>query len=65
MDAPSYLPFNESWTLTAKLERVISALEMRSYQGLFTNISYENYVTNEDFFTGSGMRLGSVAISLP
>ena len=36
----------ESWTLTAEIERRIQALEMRCYRLL--NISYKDYVTNEE-----------------
>ena len=37
----------ESWTLTAKIERRIKALEMRYYRRLL-NISYKDHVTNEE-----------------
>ena len=37
----------ESWTLTAEIERRIQALEMRCYRRLL-NISYKDYVTNEE-----------------
>ena len=37
----------ETWTLTAKLERRIQALEMICNRRLL-NISYKNHVTNED-----------------
>ena len=36
----------ESWTLTAKIERRIQALEMRCYRRVL-NISYKEHVTNE------------------
>ena len=36
----------ESWTLTAGIERMIQALEMRCYRRLL-NISYKHHVTNE------------------
>ena len=36
----------ESWTLTAKIERRIQALEMRCYRRLL-NISYKDHVMNE------------------
>ena len=36
----------ESWTLTAKIERRIQALEMRCYRRLL-NISFKDNVTNE------------------
>ena len=37
----------ESWTLTAEIERRIQALDMRCYRRLL-NISYKDYVTNEE-----------------
>ena len=37
----------ESWTLTAKIERWIQALEMRCYRRLL-NICYKDHVTNEE-----------------
>ena len=37
----------ESWTLTAESEKRMQAFEMRCYQRLL-NISYKNYVTNEE-----------------
>ena len=37
----------ESWTLTAKIERRIQALEMRCYRRLL-NISYKDHLTNEE-----------------
>ena len=37
----------ESWTLTAELEKRMQAFEMRCYQRLL-NISYKDYVTNEE-----------------
>ena len=37
----------ESWTLTAEIERRIQALKMRCY-GRLSNISYKDYVTNEE-----------------
>ena len=37
----------ESWTLAAEIERRIQALEMRCYRRLL-NISYKDYVTNEE-----------------
>ena len=37
----------ESWTLTAELERRIQALGIRCYRRLL-NISYKDYVTNEE-----------------
>ena len=37
----------ESWTLTAERERRTQALEMRCYRRLL-NISYKNYVMNEE-----------------
>ena len=37
----------ENWTLTAKIERRIQALEMRCYRRLL-NISYKDHVTNEE-----------------
>ena len=37
----------ESWTLTAKIERRVQALEMRCYRRLL-NISYKDHVTNEE-----------------
>ena len=36
----------ESWTLTAKLQRRIQAMEMRCYRKILY-ISYKNHVTNE------------------
>ena len=36
----------ETWTLTADLQRRISAMEMRCYRKLM-NISYKDHVTNE------------------
>ena len=36
-----------SWTLTAEIESRIQALEMRFYRRLL-NISYKNFVTNEE-----------------
>ena len=37
---------NESWTLTAEIERRIHAVEMRCYKRLL-NISYKDHVTND------------------
>ena len=37
----------ESWTLTAELEKSMQAFEMRCYRRLL-NISYMDYVTNEE-----------------
>ena len=37
----------ESWTLTAKLQRRIRAMEMRSY-GMILCILYKDHVTNEE-----------------
>ena len=37
----------ESWTLTAKLQRRIQAMEMRSYRRIL-RISYKDHVTNEE-----------------
>ena len=36
----------ESWTLTAELQRIIQAMEMRSYRKIL-HISYKDHVTNE------------------
>ena len=37
----------ESWTLTVEIERRIQSLEMRCYRRIL-NISYKDYVTNEE-----------------
>ena len=37
----------ESWTLTAKLQRKIQAIEMRCYRKIL-HISYKDHVTNEE-----------------
>ena len=37
----------ESWTLTAKLQRRIQAMEIRCYRKALS-ISYKDYVTNEE-----------------
>ena len=41
----TFLYAYESWTLTAEIERMIQALEMRSYRRLL-NISYKDHMTN-------------------
>ena len=39
----------ESWTLTAELQRIIQAMEMRCYcKILVLHISYKDHVTNEE-----------------
>ena len=38
----------ESWTLTAELQRLIKALEMRCYRKIL-NISYNDHIINEEF----------------
>ena len=43
----TFLYAYEGWTLTAEIERRIQALEMRCYRRLL-NISYKDYVTNEE-----------------
>ena len=43
----TFLYVCESWTLTAEIERMIQALEMRCYRRLL-NISYKDHVTNEE-----------------
>ena len=43
----TFLCVCESWTLTAEIERMIQALEMRCYRRLL-NISYKDHVTNEE-----------------
>ena len=45
LNLSTFLYVFESWTLTAELERMIQALEIRCYRRLL-NISYKNYVTN-------------------
>ena len=47
----------ESWTLTAKIERRIQALEMRCYRRLL-NISFKDYVTNEEIRNGIQKAMG-------
>ena len=37
----------ESWTLTAELERIIQAMEMRCYR-IILRISYKDHVTNKE-----------------
>ena len=37
----------ESWTLTAELEKIMQAFEVRCYRRLL-NISYKDHVTNEE-----------------
>ena len=42
-----FLYADESWTLTAELQRRIQAMEMRCYRKIL-RISYEDHVTNEE-----------------
>ena len=37
----------ESWTLTAELQRIIQAMEMRCYRKIL-HISHKDHVTNEE-----------------
>ena len=42
-----FLYADESWTLTAELQRRIQAMEMRCY-GMILHISYKDHVTNKE-----------------
>ena len=47
LDTSIFLYACESWTLTAELQRIIHAWEMRCYCKIL-HISYKDHVTNED-----------------
>ena len=58
----TFLYAPESWTLTAKIERRIQALEMRCYRRLL-NISYEDHVRMRRFATESRIQQECMMIS--
>ena len=47
----------ESWTLTAKLQRGIQAMEMRYYRKIL-HISYKDHVTNEEVHANIQQAIG-------
>ena len=52
----------ESWTLTAKLQRRIRAMEMRYYRKIL-RISYKDHVTNEEVCVRSSRQSGHTKTS--
>ena len=54
----------ESWTLTAKLQRRIQAMEMRCYHKIL-HISYKDHVTNEEVRAKNQQAIGPHETSWP
>ena len=46
----------ESWTLTAELQRIIHAMEVRCYRKIL-HISYKDHVTNEEVLAKIHMKI--------